>query len=167
MHAAQPAVAAFAAGCIESYFTHTRMYQYWFNYAKAEYGSAMQPPTNLTHFMAANEEWVRKQASSKHDGAPTKPTSSLDDGNDEARFWAGADLVMAQFDGLVAGFAAYATEEEQALLTPAKLYMLNSVGDLETLNGLYKDRDGSDAASDAGGADAGGGAAARALGRQV
>lgn len=44
---------------------------------------------------------------------------------------------MAQFDGLTAGFAAYATEEEKSGMD---LYLLNSVGDLETLNGLYRDQ---------------------------
>ena len=98
------------------------MYQYWFNYAKAEYGAAMKPPANLTSFMAANQKWIRKKASTADRlGGPS--------GDRDARFWAGTDLVMAQFDGLVAGFAAYATKDEAALLTPAALYMLNSVSE--------------------------------------
>ena len=43
---------------------------------------------------------------------------------------------MAQFDGLRDGFRLYATSDEQAA-TLQYLYLLNSVGDLETLNGLF------------------------------
>ena len=48
-------------------------------------------------------------------------------------------LVMAQWDGFAQGIGQFATPEQLAILSPASLYLLCSVGDLETINGLVRD----------------------------
>eukprot|EP00041_Stephanoeca_diplocostata_P032423 m.1037920 g.1037920 ORF g.1037920 m.1037920 type:complete len:599 (-) comp24146_c1_seq6:2586-4382(-) len=117
----------FAAGCLESYFTHTRMMQYWKNYAKMEYGSTAQPSRALLTFMSSQLTFARNLVAS-------------DPGADSAH---GLRLLLAQFDGLATGFDKYATDSEKRWLPDAlHVYLLNSVGDLETLNGLFKDQDG-------------------------
>lgn len=109
---------AFAAGCLEGFLTQLRMHQYWSNYAAAEYGPA-GPGPKLLAFMAAQLEYARGVAAAEAGSA----------------FWRGLGLLLAQFDGLAAGYGTAAPPEQA--LSPLLLYMLNSVGDLEDLNGLF------------------------------
>jgi hypothetical protein len=61
-----------------------------------------------------------------------------DDAGESTVFWEGLGLVMAQFEGLVAGYKlAVSAGRASGTLDEALIYLLNSVGDLETLNGLF------------------------------
>ena len=125
--------AAFAAGCVEAYLTHTQIFAYLLNYVRNEYVPDHSPPTKLLDFMQSQQDWVRLRAAG-HSELPGNGT--------EDRFWRGMSLLMRQFDGLVAGVAAFATDEERMLLNQSTLYLLQAVGDLEDLNDLFK-RNGS------------------------
>ena len=123
-HGVVPARAAFGAGCLEAYFTHTRMYQYWYNYARANYAPSFDPPAKLVGFMTKQKAWVRSKLAAAalttntlttNTTAATTATPSVADSGrapapppaTEAKFWTGMGLLMAQFDGLASGFATY------------------------------------------------------------
>lgn len=111
---------AFAAGCVQAALTQRRMYEYWYNYAQNEYGPT-GPSKELLTFMATQEAWVRGEVAAN--------AGSSDP------YWVGLAHILAQFDGLVNAYtqSAPASEAMDALT----IYMLNSVGDLEDLNGLF------------------------------
>jgi len=82
-------------------------------------------------------QWVRSNLSARslphRVTAATRTASSSS--NVEDVFWTGVGLLMSQFDGLAYAHAnlvppSYALDE-------ITLYLLNSVGDLEDLNGLF------------------------------
>ena len=115
---------AFAAGCGEAKLTSTLIYQYWHNYALSEYGSLITPPAVAT-FVAEQHAYVRAEVASR------SLLSSLDP------FWTGVARSLAQFDGLAAGFVQFvANATMKELMTKETLYLLNAVGDLETIQGL-------------------------------
>lgn len=127
----------FAAGCLEAYFTHTRMMQYWKNYAKMEYGSPGKPSPALVTFMSSQLAFARNLVAS-HSPYVDSTVHPLH----------GLQLLLAQFDGLAEGFSAYASQAEKQWLPDAlHIYLLNSVGDLETLNGLFKNHEDSKSAA--------------------
>ena len=128
---------AFAAGCVEAYLTHREIYHFWYNYLRNEYRPTLAPPAKLLAFMEKQERWTRDNV----EAARREPASGAAEatGDLEARFWRGMGLLMAQFDGLVAGVAAFAPPEERALLSHTSLYLLEAIGDLENLNGLMHD----------------------------
>lgn len=113
---------AFAAGCVEAAATYREMYAYWANYRAAEYGPS-GPGTNLTAFMSAQLAWVRASVTDRPGPVPA--------------LWDGIAALMAQFDGLVSYFEVYVNSVDPAFaMSELDLYMLNSVGDLEDLNGF-------------------------------
>jgi hypothetical protein len=116
---------AFAAGCAEAAVTFEEMFAYWSNYAAAEYGAA-GPSANLTGFMEQQLAWVRVQstATKRHQTAES-----------ETMFWYGMSVALAQFDGLVYYQQNFVPSEY--MLNEITVYLLNSVGDLEDLNGLF------------------------------
>jgi hypothetical protein len=63
------------------------------------------------------------------------------------KFWYGMKLLMMQFDGLCKGYQAASGKplrldtNSQNLTTAEALYLLNSIGDLETLNDVLGDAD--------------------------
>lgn len=98
-------------------------HDYWLNYMREEY-KAEHPPPEVVAFMLHQQEWLRAQM--------------MDSANDGDEYWEAMKLVMAQWDGFAQGIAQFATPEQLAILSPASLYLLCSVGDLETINGLVK-----------------------------
>eukprot|EP01052_Picozoa_sp_SAG31_P030388 SAG31_NODE_3113_length_4660_cov_2.867354_5_plen_220_part_00 len=83
-----------------------------------------EPPAAVVLFMEHQLLWLRQQM------AAASPADE---------YWNSMKLVMKQFDGFVAGIQQFATAEERRVLTPISLYLLCSVGDLETINGLVRD----------------------------
>ena len=118
---ASPLDQAFAAGCVEAKLTVQQTHDYWLNYMREEYG-ADAPPKAVVEFMLHQQAWLRSQIN--------------DSANDGSEYWQAMKLVMAQWDGFVAGIQQFATPEQLRILSPSSLYLLCSVGDLETINGL-------------------------------
>lgn len=116
----------YAAGYLEGILTHHRIRQHFANtyYSFFPEGKA---PIEIEAFARANlqfiQENVAKHATSSVSGA------SVDD--EESRYWRSVGGVMAQFDGLVAGYQASAPKE--AYLSAIDLFLLNLDGDLEDL----------------------------------
>jgi hypothetical protein len=99
------------------------MFAYWYNYAQAEYNGLTGPSPKLRAFMQSQLDWTRSQVAGLNKSDP---------------FWAQVGLLLAQFDGLRDGYFAVApTNETGAGIDELVLYMLNSVGDLEDLNGRF------------------------------
>jgi hypothetical protein len=129
---------AYAAGMLEGRLTQHRMSQYWRNYAANNYGAKLQPCPALQTFMAKQQAWLRAQvrdAAAAARVAPRGGGGGAAGGGDDAAYWGAAGALLAQFDGLTAGYAAAAPAAEA--LDSATLYLLNAVGDLETLNGAF------------------------------
>ena len=128
---------AYAAGMLEGRLTQHRMFQYWRNYATNNYGAKLQPCPALQTFMAKQQAWLRAQVRDAAAAARAAPRggggAAAGGGVDAASYWGAAAALLAQFDGLAAGYAAAAPAAEA--LDSATLYLLNAVGDLETLNG--------------------------------
>eukprot|EP00038_Savillea_parva_P017731 m.21411 g.21411 ORF g.21411 m.21411 type:complete len:654 (+) comp3892_c0_seq1:269-2230(+) len=114
---------AFAAGCVEAKLTVNETYNYWINYMKEEYGGTTPPPA-VVAFLDHQRTWLRAQM--------LKPENQGD------VYWKAMSLVMAQWDGFAQGIQQYATPAQRSILTPSSLYLLCSVGDLETINGLVR-----------------------------
>eukprot|EP01043_Picozoa_sp_COSAG02_P020273 COSAG02_NODE_997_length_15333_cov_13.688526_3_plen_252_part_00 len=108
---------------MEAKLTVQQTHDYWLNYMREEY-KAEQPPPGVVAFMLHQQEWLRAQM--------------MDSANDGDEYWEAMKLVMAQWDGFAQGIGQFATPEQLAILSPASLYLLCSVGDLETINGLVK-----------------------------
>eukprot|EP01133_Synstelium_polycarpum_P003946 gene3946-4569_t len=120
---------AYFAGFSEGAITAPRIYQMYTNFAQNEFANST-PSANLVAYMNAQMNWVRKGVNARHD----QPTELLEASPvNSTVYWHAAALVMAQFDGLVAGYAA----STSPALTQIELYLLTSAGDLETLNTLY------------------------------
>ena len=123
----------FGAGYVEGFVTGLQMELYWANYAAAEY-PAGAPPAALRSWMAAQLDWAREQVDAHAESEPR---------------WAAMGLILAHYDGLVAGYNQSSLQRGGAddggsaagragpLLDPLTIYMLGSVGDLEELNGMF------------------------------
>eukprot|EP01050_Picozoa_sp_SAG11_P019345 SAG11_NODE_3065_length_2716_cov_2.812763_2_plen_414_part_00 len=129
---AESAHQAFAAGCVEAKLTSSQTHDYWLNYMASEYRSetcnglktaGCKPPQAVVLFMEHQLRWLRGEMAA----------AAADD-----TYWSAMKLVMAQFDGFVQGIQQYATAEQLRILSPTSLYLLCSVGDLETINGLVR-----------------------------
>ena len=123
---ATPAEQAFAAGCVEAKLTARDTYFYWLNYMKEEYGAEVPPP-KVVAFMEHQQAWLRAQIA--------------DSANAKDGYWQAMALVLAQWDGFAQGIQQFATAEQLKILTKSSLYLLCSVGDLETINGLVHNMD--------------------------
>jgi hypothetical protein len=114
---------AFAAGCVEAKLTAQQTHDYWLNYMREEYGAEVPPPA-VVKFMEHQQHWLRAQL--------------LAEENQGDQYWEAMKLVLAQWDGFAQGIAQFATAEQRRILTPSSLYLLCSVGDLETINGMLR-----------------------------
>ena len=123
---ATPAEQAFAAGCVEAKLTARDTYSYWLNYMREEYRAEVPPP-KVVAFMEHQQAWLREQIA--------------DSANAEDKYWQAMALVLAQWDGFAQGIQQFATAEQLTILTKSSLYLLCSVGDLETINGLVRNMD--------------------------
>ena len=142
-----PEQLGYYAGCVEACATVADMDAYWLNYAAAEYGPA-GPNGKLTAWMTEQHAWVNGNVDAERTArgidvlppfatsqAPPTLNQSADAAADGSRYWRGTSVLLAQFDGLVDGYASAGGRA----LTPSLIYMLGSVGDLEDLNGQIRD----------------------------
>eukprot|EP00054_Salpingoeca_dolichothecata_P001998 m.21431 g.21431 ORF g.21431 m.21431 type:complete len:539 (-) comp12694_c0_seq1:32-1648(-) len=100
----------FAAGYLEGQLTQKEIFDMYTNMLSVEpvYKS---PPKNLTDFLDTQFKWVRAQV--------TERSSDV--------YWQNVGYIMAQFDGLVAGYGDKAPESEK--LSLFAFYYLNGMGD--------------------------------------
>ncbi|GAM18028.1 hypothetical protein SAMD00019534_012030, partial [Acytostelium subglobosum LB1] len=118
---------AFIGGFIEGVVSAQRISQMWTNYASNEFTNST-PSSTLISYMSSQLQWVRQSIAAPHTASPTQGSIN------GTVYWYSVGLVMAQFDGLVAGYAAVPA---LPVLNEMDLYLLTSAGDLETLNELY------------------------------
>ncbi|EFA85087.1 phospholipase B-like protein [Heterostelium album PN500] len=122
---------AYIGGFIEGVITAERIYQMWTNYAANEFVNST-PSSTLISYMSSQLQWVRQSISEPHDD---NPYPMNEEGTINATvYWHTAGLLMGQFDGMVAGYAAVPA---MVPITAMQLYLLSSAGDLQTLNSLY------------------------------
>lgn len=106
-------VQAYGAGYIEGALTQLTTYQAWkaFN----ETTELTVPASVLTGFIQTQNNWIRTQVK-----------SNLND-----PYWIHVGLVLAQFDGLVDGYSAYAPEDQKISWLDLLMYQLSSeLGDI-------------------------------------
>lgn len=119
--------AAYAAGCVQGYASAKRMTQYWRNYAANEYSEG-KPPQKLIDFMLAQQNFTVQLAR----GDVPPPVSPYTDD-----FMFGLRHVIAQFRGLLDGYRQRAEQDSiPEALDELEVFLLNSVGDLESLNSI-------------------------------
>lgn len=105
-------ITAYAMGYAEGYLTAAEMAAFYPNVY--EFGPS-GPSTELTKFVKENDAWIRAQVASK---------AGLED------FWHQVGLVLARFDGLLAGYAAAAPHKDLPDLSYEHLMWMNLDGDL-------------------------------------
>jgi hypothetical protein len=118
---APPLEQAVTAGCVEAKLTAQQTHDFWLNYMAEECGAAAPPP-KVVAFMDHQQKWLRAQLAANE--------------NQGGTYWEAMKLVMAQWDGFAQGTHQFATPAQRQILTPSALYLLCSIGDLETINGL-------------------------------
>lgn len=115
----------FAAGYAEAAVTHHRIDQHFLNVFLTFFptGDAADQATlqSLQGFLRENLQWMREQVA-YYDENP-----SLIDG----QYWDAVGSILAQFDGLVQGYARFSKSDNPA--SEIDLFMLNADGDLEDL----------------------------------
>lgn len=107
-------VQMYAAGYLEGVFTQPRIFQQNANvdtWISGQFSNGTIPPA-IQQFYATQDAWARAQVVS----------------NAESIFWRGISAILAQFDGLVAGYASVAPAAQA--LSVFQFQTLNSVGDL-------------------------------------
>ena len=129
---------AFAAGVLEGRLTHLRIHQYYTNYMHNTYAGTGAPCLALRSFMTKQRNWLRSRALALDD--VTSQGTGTGAGAGDARYWPTMSLLLAQVEGLARGYYDATVGTDHALgdhdATFDAMYLLNSVGDLETLNGL-------------------------------
>lgn len=125
----------FAAGYAEGALTHHRIDQHYANvlatlFPNAVKGDAaeLQVLANVRQFLQQNLDWLRSQIAYYHEH-PDQP---------EAPYWAAMEALVAQFDGLAAGYHAFSSETPISTLD---LFMLNAGGDMEDLISMATTRE--------------------------
>lgn len=118
----------FAAGYAEGSLTHRKIDEHYVNVYQALFPNAAKGDAgelavvaNVGRFLLENLEWMRAQIADR---------SSSPDAAD-ALYWKDMATLVAQFDGLVAGYQAYS--ESDTPLSELDLFMLNAGGDMEDL----------------------------------
>jgi len=117
--AASPSVGAHSVGYAEGYLTHTRIRQFFQNVYADWFGNATRHTSGkaarIYHWLEENMAWVTKQVAANQGDA----------------YWEKIGLVVAQLDGLVAGYNDAAPHNEQ--LTRGDFLLLNADGDIEAV----------------------------------
>eukprot|EP01087_Luapelamoeba_hula_P019299 TRINITY_DN6372_c0_g2_i1.p1 TRINITY_DN6372_c0_g2~~TRINITY_DN6372_c0_g2_i1.p1 ORF type:complete len:537 (+),score=65.67 TRINITY_DN6372_c0_g2_i1:23-1612(+) len=113
----------YAAGMLEGALTAHRIYPHFLNINTFFFGnSSAAVPTVLKNWLNAQDKWARANAAAKNATDP---------------YWGLVGGVLAQFDGLVAGYQAVAPKNETL---PAMAFtILNGVGDLLDLKSAFID----------------------------
>jgi hypothetical protein len=106
-----------AAGYVEGYLTADRIYQQYINIYSVFWKNSSNPiPAVVLKWLDNQDTWVRYQA---------KKNKAQDN------YWGQVANVLAQFDGLVAGYNDYmAMNDPSKKLTSLAFSILNGVGDL-------------------------------------
>lgn len=110
----EDAVQMFAAGYLEGALTAPAIYDYYRNIIGLMYGDvAPRRMAAFRRWFAEQDAWTRAQVERAGGADP---------------FWRHVGLLLAQFDGLLAGYNAHTTPDRQ--LTAFELQSLNAEGDL-------------------------------------
>ncbi|OQR89816.1 phospholipase B-like protein [Achlya hypogyna] len=110
----------FAAGFAEGALTHTRIDEHYLNTYESFYGADTVAPPKVAAWLAAHLEFLRARTTTAHHDPHT------------ARYWAMVGGVLAQIEGLAAGYEAHRAAGATPL-SVLDLFFLNSDGDLEDL----------------------------------
>lgn len=126
---------AYIGGFIEGVITAERIYQMWTNYAANEFVNSTPSPT-LLKYMESQLEWVRQSVQNPPSHNDEEEVIRFDEEGtiNSTVYWHTSGLLMGQFDGIVAGYAAVPGLPS---ISEMQLYILSSAGDLQTLNSLY------------------------------
>jgi len=121
---------AYAAGLVEGYLTAHHIYTTQANFFSILFGENAtgieQVPPKVIEFMDRQEAWTRVQVSAQAAWDP---------------FWAQAGNVLAQLDGLVAGYAVAVHHGSVPALDRFSFQMLSAAGDLsDIIPGVSKHR---------------------------
>jgi hypothetical protein len=155
---AQDRAEAFASGWLEGWLTAERIYDHWFNmdrYFRTQLNASMERPMA---WLRRNDAWVRRAiakntASTRGDEHGVEEEAD-NNGHDEKitdkQYWATVDLIVAQADGIAAGYGARSAHEAAAKssdnnaaasavppLTADDLLFLNGNGDLYDVIDMY------------------------------
>lgn len=122
---------AYLAGCVEGFVTQDQIWDSWPSFLYANYHEAMQVPQPVVDWINANDAWVLQQIKQN----PNTP------------LWQHVGLLYDQLAGIIAGYKAAATPEQQ--LTRADILLLNADGDLEDINSIAAEAGMSDEAATA------------------
>eukprot|EP01132_Coremiostelium_polycephalum_P003860 gene3860-4811_t len=141
-------IQSYLAGFVEGVLTAPRIYQMYTNFASAEFKATNgQPSNSLTSFMNDQLQWVRKTIQSGVNNLEEEEdeyfyrdqwkNADIEDGSsvNTTIYWYTTSLLMAQFDGMVAGYQG----SPNPPMTEMQLYLLTAAGDLQTLIPLYAD----------------------------
>eukprot|EP01113_Clastostelium_recurvatum_P033533 TRINITY_DN443_c0_g1_i1.p1 TRINITY_DN443_c0_g1~~TRINITY_DN443_c0_g1_i1.p1 ORF type:complete len:558 (-),score=91.19 TRINITY_DN443_c0_g1_i1:82-1719(-) len=110
-------VQMFAAGYLEAYLTQHHIFTFYTNYFQEEFGGKVPPPA-VIKFVNTNYDWTLQLAKSNTSSQVGDYTWHL------AR-------VLDQFNGIVAGYNAAASPNQQ--LGPEELLLLNLMGDIDDI----------------------------------
>ena len=106
----------FAAGVLEGRLTAKHIYNQATNLAGITFAKTNgTAPANVVSFMKAHDTWMRSEAASK---------------NSTSAFWRQASGIIAQFDGLMAGYHMASMLGEVPPLDFFAFQLLNALGDL-------------------------------------
>jgi hypothetical protein len=114
------AAQAYAMGFLEGFLTQQRIYQAKTNLFTDYFGTGGAPSGQLAAFFSAQLAFVRNGVASYADSNT---------------YWARMAVIMAQFDGLLAGYNAAAPSGQA--VAELDLYVHNSAGDLEDLSSVF------------------------------
>jgi hypothetical protein len=109
----------FCAGFVDAYLTQHRIWER-FQLYKDIVGVARNASFSVqwTDWLQLNLDYMRMQVSTEH-----------------TNYWRDVGLVLSQFDGLVAGYAAVAPDSEN--LTELDILIIQSIGDLDDLDVMF------------------------------
>eukprot|EP01087_Luapelamoeba_hula_P011077 TRINITY_DN2985_c0_g1_i7.p1 TRINITY_DN2985_c0_g1~~TRINITY_DN2985_c0_g1_i7.p1 ORF type:complete len:552 (+),score=88.88 TRINITY_DN2985_c0_g1_i7:55-1710(+) len=110
-------VIAYGAGFLEGVVTQGYIAKEWSNTYVNQFGGK-PVPSALMNFFQQNLEWTQKQVQA----------------NRASTYWQQADLVMQQLYGLTAGYNSTSPSSRMSVID---FMILNSAGDLETIQGKF------------------------------
>ncbi|CAK5100633.1 unnamed protein product [Aphanomyces euteiches] len=123
--------AMFAAGYAEAAVTHRRIAQHYKNTWSYFFTNDTAVAAKVTAFLERNFQWMTSQVA-EHAANSTAPASAR-------RYWRMVGGILAQLEGLSAGYKAFTTETKS--LTRSDFLFLNADGDMGTLIAAVDGRD--------------------------